>query len=208
MALTEKLVAIADAIRLKTGGTDMQTLDQMPAEIEAIQGGGGCADLIARSLSHIEDESVTKVGSYAFAHYSDLAGVSFPNCERIDSEAFSQCENLGYEGMMTFPNCRSIGEYAFYQCYSLSQISLPACTSIDDYAFAYCSNLVSVYLSGSSVLSITSYNVFDGTPFGRSFSGSTPAGVSQYGVYVPSNLWSSYMNHSQWSNFYIHLYSY
>ena len=41
MALTDKLTAIADAIRGKTGKTDGLTLDQMAAEIEGIQGGGG-----------------------------------------------------------------------------------------------------------------------------------------------------------------------
>ena len=41
MALTEKLTAIADAIRGKTGKTDGLTLDQMPGEIAGIQGGGG-----------------------------------------------------------------------------------------------------------------------------------------------------------------------
>lgn len=41
MALTEKLKAIADAIRGKTGKTDGLTLDQMPTEIEGIQSGGG-----------------------------------------------------------------------------------------------------------------------------------------------------------------------
>lgn len=41
MALTDKLKAIADAIRGKTGKTDGLTLDQMPTEIEGIQSGGG-----------------------------------------------------------------------------------------------------------------------------------------------------------------------
>ena len=40
MALTDKLTAIGDAIRAKTGKTDLISLDQMPAEIESIQGGG------------------------------------------------------------------------------------------------------------------------------------------------------------------------
>jgi len=39
MALTEKLRAIADAIRGKTGKTDSLTLEQMPEEISAIQSG-------------------------------------------------------------------------------------------------------------------------------------------------------------------------
>jgi hypothetical protein len=41
MALTDKLTAIANAIREKTGGTDLLTLDQMPTEIAGIETGGG-----------------------------------------------------------------------------------------------------------------------------------------------------------------------
>ena len=41
MALTDKLTAIANAIRAKTGKSDSLTLDQMPTEIEGITGGGG-----------------------------------------------------------------------------------------------------------------------------------------------------------------------
>lgn len=40
MALTNKLTAIADAIRSKTGKTNTMTLDQMPTEIESIRSGG------------------------------------------------------------------------------------------------------------------------------------------------------------------------
>ena len=41
MALINKLTAIADAIRGKTGGTDPLTLDQMATEIAGIEAGGG-----------------------------------------------------------------------------------------------------------------------------------------------------------------------
>ena len=40
MALTDKLTAIGNAIRNKTGGTELLTLDAMPTEIESIQTGG------------------------------------------------------------------------------------------------------------------------------------------------------------------------
>ena len=40
MALINKLNAIGDAIREKTGKTELLTLDEMPVEIESIQGGG------------------------------------------------------------------------------------------------------------------------------------------------------------------------
>lgn len=41
MALTDKLTAIADAIRGKTGGTDPLTLDGMATAIAGIEAGGG-----------------------------------------------------------------------------------------------------------------------------------------------------------------------
>ena len=41
MAITDKLKAIADSIRSKTGKTEEMTLDQMPGEIEGISSGGG-----------------------------------------------------------------------------------------------------------------------------------------------------------------------
>ena len=41
MALIEKLSAIGDAIREKTGKADKLTLDQMPVEIASIVSGGG-----------------------------------------------------------------------------------------------------------------------------------------------------------------------
>lgn len=41
MALTDKLTAIANAIRGKTGKSDSMTLDQMPTEIAGIATGGG-----------------------------------------------------------------------------------------------------------------------------------------------------------------------
>lgn len=51
MALTEKLSAIGEAIRAKTGKEDLLTLDEMPTEIASIEtGGGGGADLPEEAL--------------------------------------------------------------------------------------------------------------------------------------------------------------
>lgn len=49
MALTNKLSAIGNAIREKTGGTDLLTLDQMANEIANIQGGGTVEELTITS---------------------------------------------------------------------------------------------------------------------------------------------------------------
>lgn len=58
MALTDKLTAVADAIRAKTGGTEAMTLDQMPTKIAAIETGGGGAEFnIAYGDTEPEDTS-------------------------------------------------------------------------------------------------------------------------------------------------------
>lgn len=49
MALTDKLTAIADAIRAKNGGTDAMTLTQMPEKITNIQTGTNTGDATAEA---------------------------------------------------------------------------------------------------------------------------------------------------------------
>ena len=46
MALTDKLSAIGNAIRAKTGGTELLTLDAMPNEIASIETGGGVEPIV------------------------------------------------------------------------------------------------------------------------------------------------------------------
>lgn len=60
MALIDKLNAIGNAIRQKTGKTEKLTLDEMPTEIAGIETGGGSAP--ANPI--IESLSVTENGTY------------------------------------------------------------------------------------------------------------------------------------------------
>ena len=50
MSVNSKMTAIADAIRAKTGGTGLLTLDAMPAAIASIKGGGDTATLTVNSM--------------------------------------------------------------------------------------------------------------------------------------------------------------
>ena len=50
MALTDKLTDIADAIRAKTGESDLLTLDEMPDAIAGISGGGSAVDNMPQQL--------------------------------------------------------------------------------------------------------------------------------------------------------------
>lgn len=59
MALTDKLSAIGSAIREKTGGTELLTLDAMPVAIQGIQaGGGGELKTIVASQSYNYSSSI------------------------------------------------------------------------------------------------------------------------------------------------------
>ena len=62
MALTDKLTAIADAIRTKTGSTEKLTLAQMPTEIAAIQAGSAYPEKFYET-DFVMDESVTANGA-------------------------------------------------------------------------------------------------------------------------------------------------
>lgn len=55
MALTDKLTAIADAIRGKTGKTAEMTLDQMAAEISGMEAGGGAGGIYMAKVTPASD---------------------------------------------------------------------------------------------------------------------------------------------------------
>ena len=90
MALTDKLTAIANAIREKTGNTELLTLDQMPTEIAGIEtgggsGGGGASVIEALSVSatgkctatKIEDGYVAVTVAVPTKNYNNAEGVNF-----------------------------------------------------------------------------------------------------------------------------------
>lgn len=73
MALTDKLTAIADAIRTKTGSTEKLTLAQMPTEIAGIQAGGGGVSIEGANVYEITigANSITN----AFDGYAYIEGL-------------------------------------------------------------------------------------------------------------------------------------
>lgn len=82
MALTEKLTAIADAIREKTNTTEKITLAKMPEMISAITGGGGAAT----EYVNFYDYDGSLLHQYPLPIFEKMAALPMPPNSRTDCE--------------------------------------------------------------------------------------------------------------------------
>lgn len=116
MALTDKLSAIGVAIRSKTGGTELLTLDQMPTAIESISSGGG----------GLPEEALTVSGNcqYRFANngwnwfieeYDDQITTSGITDASYMFQASNKLSFIPFELNCNNLNCAQM----FYNCYGL-----------------------------------------------------------------------------------------
>ena len=179
MALTDKLTAIANAIRAKDGTSDKMTLAEMPSKIAAIQAGGATEPYTEETYDQSGNiisatlHGHTSIRNSAFSGCSKLALTSLPSSlTSIGDDAFYNCTKLALTSLPS--GITSIGNYAFYKCLKLALTSLPSgITSIGSSAFKECVGLALTSLpsgitsigSGafdkcSSLTSIT----FEGTP--------------------------------------------
>lgn len=100
MALTDKLTAIADAVRAKTGGTELLTLDEIAAAISGISG-GGVTGLSYDMGEFVFDADIIRPKDYTINHnLGDTPGfvlVWTDDFSELNAEntAAQQC-NLGY----------------------------------------------------------------------------------------------------------------
>ena len=118
------------------------------------------------------DDSVTKIGNYAFYWCTSLTSVTIPDSvTTIGDSAFCYCrsltsvtipDNVTAIGNLAFERCDSltsvtipdsvtaIGESVFIYCHSLTSVTIPdSVTTIGDDAFYYCSSLTSVTIPDS-----------------------------------------------------------
>lgn len=150
MALTDKLKAIGNAIRAKTGGTEELTLDQMVTEIEGIEGGsgGGSGGFVTINDEFVNAPQVCRAFP-SFRISSNIATVVAElslSCTKVievdllkvttvKENAFNQCYLLE---TVNLPSAVTIEHHAFCYCGSLSTVNLPVVTSVGNYAFAEC----------------------------------------------------------------------
>lgn len=136
MALTDRLTAIANAIRGKTGGTEKLTLEQMVTEIEGIETGGG-EDLleakITGTLTEYENKEIEILAPYAFAGCEKLETVNLPNVKSLKEYTFYLCKKL-----KSFSNDKitRLGIKVLSECSSLESVNTPNVTEIESGALS------------------------------------------------------------------------
>ena len=208
MALTDKLTAIANAIRAKTGKTAKMTMTEMVTEIGSIS--GGLDELVDGSIDKYESSKITKISAYKF-YYSSLATVSCPEVTSVGNNAFHVCNRLSSVNLpaainvgnnafrecsilksISLPKMFSANSYMFYKCVQLKTVDLGAASSIGTYAFNNCIALTAFVLRNTSkVCSLSNTNAFTSTPI---------ASGTGY-IYVPDALVDSYKAATNWSTY-------
>lgn len=155
MALTDKIKAIADAIRTKTGTTDTMTLDEMPVKIAGISSGAK-EPYIEETydtdgyITHIKMVGQTVVRPYEFAYIgASLTQIDLPaNITSIGMWAFV---NDVYLRLAELPSGLTvIGANAFNNCKDISITEIPSgVTSIAANAFIDCVGLTAIRFLGT-----------------------------------------------------------
>lgn len=168
MALTDKLSAIGDAIREKTGGTSKLTLDQMAAEIGTIQGGEVIEveshrwedwyltqDTSSENIDLYENDRITKVREYGFAGCS-IKNISLPNVITVANHCFYSSKNLI---SVSLPKCTemTVGN-TFNYCNQLKTVDIPLITKLGSQAFANCFSLVNIELLKVTAIGVECFN--------------------------------------------------
>ena len=136
MALIEKLAAIANAIRSKTGKTDGLTLEQMPGEIEGIETGGVSEQDLLEAMATRDWPSgdivinAEKILDNAFVDRKKITSVIADNATELGYCAFSGCDSLL---TADFPEVTIVNEKSLAYCTALTTLNLPELTTITGY---------------------------------------------------------------------------
>ena len=94
-------------------------------------------------------DSVTNIGSYAFAFYETLSSVTFNSTvTSIGESAFYSCDKL--TDLIIESGVTSVGRYAFASCDNLKSVTISnGNATIDSYAFSNSWSLTTYYFNGT-----------------------------------------------------------
>lgn len=214
MALTDKLTAIADAIRGKTGKSEGLTLEQMATEIAGIQAGGApLEDALAGLWPSGEivldripvnvplftnNQTVTKIRATECAFKATMA-----NCTALEEAEIDSCSGIG---SYFFQDCKALKKVKWNQggtvsgqfrnCSALETVDCgPNFYYIGVYFATNASSLKTLILRNPNrTIDYANANAFNGTPFASGGTGGT--------VYVPAAWIETYKTATNWSALY------
>lgn len=104
MALTNKLTNIANAIREKTGNSDLLTLDEMASAISSIESGGSGDVTLGGNIIEFGQFTPTTPGSTSVEHYTKETNTNLKcvmiwlNDTSVISEKYSATTIMTYSG--------------------------------------------------------------------------------------------------------------
>jgi hypothetical protein len=140
----QNLFDAGDAIREKTGDSDLIPIKDMDDAISEIPQGGGDSDLDALLTNTLESlrSNVTLLRNFALAKASNIKSIDFPELLTIGQHAFDEMHLTS----VYLPKLTSAGESAFAGCRWMTSVNLPSLTEIGTQAFQGCYALVDVNL--------------------------------------------------------------
>ena len=102
---------------------------------------------IKRTISQLQNDVLTTVGSNAFSHCRSLTSIDLPKVTTVGSSAFSSCESLT---SINLPNVTTVGDSAFYGCSSLKEIHFAtknkeAIEALSDYSNKFGATNATIY---------------------------------------------------------------
>lgn len=150
MLLIDRLTAIGNAIRSKTGGQAPLTLSTMATQINSnLQNKSVSESLIKRNVASV-DSNVSYIGSFAFVNCASLTTASLTSATIVGTSAFENCTALS---SVSLTAAQSLASNVFRGCTSLTRLDFNNLTSISAGAFSGCSSLTTIVLGQRAELS-------------------------------------------------------
>lgn len=140
----------------------------------------------AHHIQEVYLDTCSNLADFAFTGCWSLSVLNLPRCTTFGNYTIANCSKLS---IMNLPACSNLGTRTFTGCRNLTMVNLPVCQQILDSCFNECYNLLSVYLLSDSVCTLGS------SCFISCYS------LMYYpngGIYVPSDLLSSYKTATNW----------
>lgn len=178
-----------DAVRAKTGSTELITSGELAGKISGIDGAFVPeASIIDRTVTNVSHDTVLTVGDSAFSYCYDLVSVSFPNATTVGSSAFDGCNSLV---SVNLPKATVLSGFAFRYCTRLVSLDLPCAESMGTDCCYGCTSLETIILRSETVCQIKSDTFSNGALI------TTGTGYA----YVPAALVDAYKVAENWSTY-------